>query len=349
MVKSSGAEIRGAKWRRRRPDLIICDDLEDSETTYNSERREKFKNWFYSDVLPALSDTGVVRIVGTVLHMDSLLERLLNDSMWESKRYKAHNEDFSEILWPEKFSEHRLKQERKRYVNQGNPEKYAQEYLNQPVDDDSAYFKKEHFLDLEKYPEIVAAEKTIYMAVDFAISTKQKADSTVIIVVGVAPRGHLVVLDLRKGRWDGKQIIDEIFEAYTVWQPTTVLLEDGVIQKSLGPFFYEEMVNRGIFIPVEKIKPNTDKLSRARSIQSRMHTKTVLFDKSKSWYPGLEITMRRFPYDVHDDEVDALSLVGLHLQKLIAAPSLEEIEEEEYNRDVRMHFKGFGRSRTTGY
>lgn len=350
LAKSSGSEIRGTKWRNKRPDLIICDDLEDTETVYNEDRRNKFRNWFYADVLPSISDTGCVRVVGTVLHMDSLLERLLQDPNWRTERYRAHSSDFSELLWPEKFSKEKLETIRNMYIRQGNPEKYAQEYLNDPIENDAAYFRKEDFIDLNSYPEMLSGNKVRYMAVDFAISQKTRSDYTAIVIVGVNETGHLIVEDVRKGRWDGKEIIDEIFNSYQAWSPELVLLEEGIIRHALGPFLMEEMGRRGIYIPVEKIKPSNDKLVRGRSFQSRMRARTVLFDKEASWYPSLELTMRRFPFDTHDDEVDALSLIGLYLQHIVTANSLEQDEEEQYMRSVKLTYRArSGRSKWTGY
>jgi len=42
----------------------------------NKDRRDKFKRWFYGALLPSRSKEGVIRYVGTILHMDSMLENL---------------------------------------------------------------------------------------------------------------------------------------------------------------------------------------------------------------------------------------------------------------------------------
>src|SRR5512143_1150302 len=47
LAKGSEQKLRGLKWRNKRPDLIIGDDLEDDEQVLNKERREKFRNWFF--------------------------------------------------------------------------------------------------------------------------------------------------------------------------------------------------------------------------------------------------------------------------------------------------------------
>ena len=39
IAKGSEQKVRGLKWRNKRPDLIICDDLENDEIVMNPDRR----------------------------------------------------------------------------------------------------------------------------------------------------------------------------------------------------------------------------------------------------------------------------------------------------------------------
>jgi hypothetical protein len=135
-AKGSEQKLRGLKWLNKRPDLIICDDMESDEQVLNKDRREKLRRWFYSALIPALSVTGKIRIVGTILHLDSLLERLMPESQlaslgtkalknlitedlkqftnyktsWLSIKYRAHTDDFSQILWPDRWNKKALEE-----------------------------------------------------------------------------------------------------------------------------------------------------------------------------------------------------------------------------------------------
>jgi hypothetical protein len=116
IAKGSEQKLRGMLWSGARPDLIVCDDIENDEVVMNKERREKFKRWVYGALLPCRSQNGVFRIVGTILHMDSFLEGLMpkeNDkqtivgdlktsslrtaTQWKSVKYRAHSADFDQI------------------------------------------------------------------------------------------------------------------------------------------------------------------------------------------------------------------------------------------------------------
>ncbi len=347
-TKGSEQKVRGLKWRSRRPDLIICDDLENDEIVMNKERREKFRNWFFKALLPALSDSGKIIVVGTILHMDSVLERLLNDRHWYTARYAAHDADFENILWEEKFSKDRLEEIREGYINQGMPEGYSQEYLNYPIDEESAYFRRDDFRYYDKN-ELDYERLNYYSAIDFAISEKEKSDYTVIITVGVDEKNRMYVVDVLRGRWDGKQIIDNMLFTHLKWQPQIFTAEDGVIRKSLGGFLREEMMARGVFPNINPLTPTKDKQTRARSIQARIRQGTVYFDEEADWYPDLEQELIRFPRDVHDDQVDALSWIGLTLDNIIPAPTRQEYEEDLWEQEMETYDLPMGRSWATGY
>ncbi len=169
-AKGSMQKVRGLKWMAKRPDLIIGDDLENDEIVMNDERRRKFFRWFTSALLPCGSDTCTVRIVGTILHMDSALQRLLEDPTWKHLFYESHNADFSEILWPEQYSKERLLDIRAGYMAQNDPEGYSQEYLNKPVAIENAFFNKDYFFDFEREDgKWIKPNLEYYAAADFAI------------------------------------------------------------------------------------------------------------------------------------------------------------------------------------
>ena len=149
-AKGSEQKVRGIKWAGKRPDLIVCDDLENDEIVMNPDRREKFRRWFMNALIPCGSDTCWVRVVGTILHLDSMLQRLLEDETWTSLFYEAENGNFENMLWPEQYSSERLRTIYKAYKAQNDPEGYSQEYRNRPVAIEDAFFNADYFFDFER-------------------------------------------------------------------------------------------------------------------------------------------------------------------------------------------------------
>ena len=60
--KGQGFQIRGF-----RPDMIICDDLEDDSVIYSKEQRDKLENWFFRTLLPTLKPDQNLVYIGTKL------------------------------------------------------------------------------------------------------------------------------------------------------------------------------------------------------------------------------------------------------------------------------------------
>ena len=372
MAKGSEQKVRGLKWGNKRPDLIVCDDLENDEIVLNKERREKFRRWFYGALLPCRSDNGIVRIVGTILHMDAMLERLMPEFQlatirkhkqlvreelkewtewplpWKSVKYRAHNTDYSCLLWSEKRSEAELKRIKSDYMAQGMPDVYAQEYLNVPLDEGTAFFKKGDFLPFREGDR--DKKKTYYITVDLAISEKERADFSVFMVGGMDEDGILHVVNVVRDRLDGRDIVGVMMALEKTYHPEAFGIEDGQISKSLMPFLNETMIHTGDFINLMLLKPSTDKVTRSRSIQARMRAKAVKFDKESDWYQTLEDECVRFPRDKHDDQVDALAYLGQIVDKMVEAPTAKEEKEIEYQREWNESgLHDAGRNSWTGY
>lgn len=376
-ISAKGAEqkIRGLKWDQKRPDLIICDDLENDEIVMNRERRAKFKRWFYAALLPCLSYKGKIIYVGTILHNDSLLESLMPKRQekytvieplktystrpkpgWKAIKYRAHTADFSSILWPEQYDKQWFMDKRQEYIDQNLPDVYSQEFLNIPLDESVAYFKRS---DFKEYTE---DDKTFfrgnewkkrlnfYIGTDLAVSTQEHRDYSVFIVGAVDENNILYIVDVLRNRLDSKEIVETILSLERVYHPVCISMEKGQIEKSIGPFLREQMLETNTFPNILALAPSVDKLTRARSIQARMRAGAVRFNKDSDWYYELEEEAVIFNRGKHDDQVDALAYLGLILDRMSNGRSQKEVEEDDYNEEVEesgLYEKG--RSALTGY
>lgn len=99
-VAGSGKRLRGLRHGAYRPDLVIDDDLENDENVASPEQRDKLHSWFNKTLMPLDEVGGKIDfvIIGTILHYDSLLNRLLSNPFWKSYRFK------SLIEWPDNMS-----------------------------------------------------------------------------------------------------------------------------------------------------------------------------------------------------------------------------------------------------
>ena len=365
-AKGSEQKMRGLLWDSHRPDLILLDDMESDEQVLNKERRDKFRRWFTGALIPILSRDGIIRYVGTILHSDSMLENLMpnkrfgnyeiselkesgRNGMWKSVKYKAHNPDFSQILWSERFSKEELKIIQLDYKQRGLSDVYSQEYLNAPIDELNAFFKKTDIVAMNQ--EDKKRKLIYYIAGDLAISETQKADYTVFVVGGMDEEGVLYIKQVIRDRLDGVEIVDTMLALQKVYSPLLFAVEDTQITKALGPYLNREMLEKNVIINIELMRPHrSDKKQRAQSIRARMRAGGVKVDKSQEWFMTFEDELLQFNRGKHDDQVDALAYLGLLLDKLVEAPTAEEESEEEY--EEMLHTSQYyeeSRNQTTGY
>lgn len=234
-------------------------------------------------------------------------------------------------------------------MDRGISDVYSQEYLNEPIDDSVAYFKRNDFTGMTV--EDKKKPMNYYIAADLAISKEEHADYSVFVVVGMDENRHIYVKNVIRERLDGREIVDIILSLNDVYRPDIFGIEEMQVSKSIGPFLREEMLRTGKFVNLLPLKHGgKDKISRARSIQGRMRAGGVKFDKAGEWYPAFEDELCKFPRGTKDDQVDAFAYIGIMLDSLIEAPTREEMEDEEYYDELNANgaISG-GRNAWTGY
>jgi predicted phage terminase large subunit-like protein len=102
---STGQALRGRNWNGTRPDMIICDDLEDIRSNASTpEQREKLRDWFSQTVMPLGDPKGLKTAfiyMGTVVHAESNLNNVIkNRADFQSTLYKALIEEPERMdLW----------------------------------------------------------------------------------------------------------------------------------------------------------------------------------------------------------------------------------------------------------
>ncbi len=358
-ILARGAEqrIRGRLWKGKRPNLLVCDDMEDDEQVENADRRRKFRIWFFRAAKQALSKSGKIRVHGTILHDDSLLNRLRKNRTWKHRFYSAHAsfDDFSNLLWPERWSETQLRGRRQEFIEDGDSAGYSQEFLNNPLDHSDAFLKTADFLPMSE--DDYETDKIVCAAADFAVSRADKANRTSFTIGGKDSTNILHFIDQRVGRWDPTEWIQEMFQIQQRWNPAVFWVEGGVIWSAVQSMIYREMQVRDVRINIEVITPVKDKGTRGRSYQRRMRAGQCRFDKKAEWYAGFEQENLRFSGTAQatlDDQFDSAALLsrGFDDFQHVEPEDFYTEDEEEFERGFHRTKPGRtsdGRSQVTGY
>lgn len=124
-------------------DLIICDDIEDFDSTVNETERGKTRSWWFNTVESRKEEHTAWVTIGSRQHPDDLYDYLLGDSEWEAIVNSAHDpvcgkdpateEDHDScMLFPELRSYRWLAGKRRTAEAQGLLANYEMVYLNDP-------------------------------------------------------------------------------------------------------------------------------------------------------------------------------------------------------------------------
>ncbi len=363
-ILARGAEqkIRGALWNGMRPDLIVCDDMEDDEQVESIERREKFRRWFFRAAKQALSRRGRIRVHGTILHEDSLLSRLRRNSVWKHLFYKAHEgyDDFSNILWAERWTEAELREKRREFEDDNDGPGYSQEFLNTPLDNNEAFFRKGDFLEMleEDYQAVDSRMVMNDCGVDFAISKKDKANRSSFTVGCQTLRKEILIHDEILGRKNTLEIVETFFEIQQRHRIRNFYVEDGQIWQAIKPILDNEMRERDIWLICIAMPSTVEKGVRAQPLRKRHRAGGMRFAKRYEWYGPYEAEMLKFTGigdAKEDDQVDSTSILirGMEMNFVELEEddlkSDEELEDEIAAMRARKSGTGGWRSSVTGY
>lgn len=368
IAKGSGQSLRGVKWDGKRPDLILCDDLENDEIVMNKERREKFRRWFSGTLIPCLSKDGKIRVIGTILHTDAMLERLMpkehrkdvqvedlkisyklgSTAVWKAVKYKAHDRKMTKALWPEYKPVEWLRVERETYIEQGMSDIWSQEMLNVPLDEEHAPFRRGDFIEMTDDDH--KQNFHYYVGTDLALSLAERRDYTAFVIGAVDEKGRLYIPHVIHARMQSDEIEETILDIVETYDPELFFFEKGQAWLAIEPHLLKGMQEKNRYFSYELFPSITDKVSRASAIRSRMRVGAVRFDKQTDWWPDFEDELLKFPRGAHDDQVDALSLLGRGLKNFLDAPSAEEQAEAQEEMDkIEGGFYNMGQSEITGY
>jgi predicted phage terminase large subunit-like protein len=357
--------VRGMTWGTKRPSLIQGDDMEDDEEVLSKDRRDKGLRWVLNTLLPMGGDRTLVRIYGTVLHQDSVLVRLMRNKSWKSARYEACDAEVSpeSILWPEKFSRARLLEIKQMYVD-GNEDAgsmaglgvsgFNMEYRNVALNLESGFFRPEDFRPMTE--EDHKRPKRYYVGGDLAFSKQDRRDFTVFVVGGLDEDGILHMVDERRGRWDGNEVIDQMYQIQEAWEPEEWFIESGAIKETLGAALELRMAHEGYFNICPKLIPTKDKAIRAVPFQARMRSRGIRWDTEASWFQDHKHELLEFSQEgtrgPHDDRVDAGAWLGQGIKRMNTPQSSEEEDEEDLwmaRKEAKKSTFDTAGSRWTGY
>lgn len=310
-VASTDQSIRGLRHNEYRPDLIICDDVEDVQSTKTREGREKTYHWLRGEVLPAGDRNSRLIIVGNLLHEDSLLMRIKDEiaqgrTQGVFKQYPLLDEH-DNCLWPGKYPTAKEIEEEKLKI--ASEISWQREYLLRIIPSDDQVIYPEW---IQYYDELPGDKhkgfRGTYAGVDLAISSKDTADFTAVVFAHVYSRREkmrIYILPnpiMEKLNFPAQvDLMKNIKSTVLKGSQDTIFVESVAYQEALP----QMLEFHGI--EAEAIKPKGDK--RTRLSLTSMSIKSGLIKFPRQGCEKLIEQLVGFGVEKHDDLADAFSLL----------------------------------------
>jgi len=306
-IGSIEQNIRGSRQSEFRPDLIILDDAEDTNSVKTQEGRDKTFDWFTGEIVPSGDKSTRYIVIGNLLHEDSLLKRLQQkiESGAANGVYREYPivDENERPLWPGKFPTLDDVEEEKKKVM--NPIAWAREYMLKIVPDDDQPIRREW---IATYKDLPPLNFHGYHAtgIDLAISKSASADFTAMVSARVVGQGK----DLRV------YILPNPVNQRLTSSETLQRAKEVALPLSEHRFFVEDVGYQGSFVELLRNENYSaigvkvhgqDKYSRLRYVSFLVQDKKVLFPEVGA--EKLVTNLIGFGIEKHDDLADAFSIL----------------------------------------
>jgi hypothetical protein len=332
-VLCKGAEqigsIRGEKFGACRPTLILVDDVEDDEMIKNPERRKELQDLYDEALVPSLDfKNGKICVVGTILHDDSQVAKLVSDSLYPEYTkliFRGLNTDaegnyFS--LWNNKWTVEDLL-----WIKKNKPDVFAKEIQNDPVAGSKQVFHKEDFrywrVESDQYVlfgiegEIVSmgnlSDCKAAIACDLAWSERKEADFSVVMAAFLTPESDLLIDScIYKRGMRPDEMVEILYSMRDRLKAHTgsyipIGFEKAMLEKVTKWFLGREGRKRNDPLFFKEVVWDGDKITRIMvKLQPRYAQHMIYHQRSMG---ELEYQLTRFPSATHDDLCDALQML----------------------------------------
>lgn len=301
--------------------FLIIDDPHKADEANSDIKRTRTTDWFSQAAVSRLNSkkAGVIIVIQQRLHQADLAGILIEREGWYHLNLpaiaemdedipvgpgKVFHRNAGEALHPERESLDDLKA---REIEMGDYA-FAAQYQQRPSPLGGGIIKLDWFQTWHKLKHPMHAEHII-QAWDSAVTAGEKSDFTVCITA-YAIGGELLIKDILRIKVEFPELKDLIFKHAQDHQASLVLIEAVGAGKGLYQQVHTQRLKMNPW-PFDLMahEPKTDKATRLLAVSPVVGEGRVYLPVSAPWLDPFLNEIMNFPNGVHDDQVDAFSML----------------------------------------
>lgn len=287
--------LRGIKHLDFRPDFCWIDDIEDEENTGSEDARTKVVKRLLSVVIPAVDAPGArLRVTGTPLDPDSLVEKLRKHDSWETRvfpaRYKHKETGEWVASWPERKSLEDLAKLEKDFRDLGEINVFEREYMCSAVAEETKRFTEKQM----KTEPIARSYQATYAIYDPARTTNELSAHTGRVVISWAG-ARLLVWESGGHFWKPDEIVNDMFAVNDRYNPVHIGVEKDGLEEFIMQPIRQEAMRRGAPLPIKPLKAPKGKLNFIQGLQPFFQAGEVIFVPDINSHSQLKSQLIGFP------------------------------------------------------
>lgn len=262
----SGQSLRGLKHLDHRPDFVLIDDLEDyGEAKPTKEAIEKQMDWLIGALIPACDPAARIRMNGTPLDPDAVLERLSRMPDWDFSTYPivtppvTDPEQWESGNWESRFPIDRpltpgwkgkaVREILQEMQGAGRITKFIQEYLCKSEEQALKPFQVRHIVKAPSIPEWAPS----IVIIDPARTTNKTTSARTGYVV-VSWVGSKLYVRWAKGEFHKPdEIIAETYRLDNIFRPIDIVIEQDGLHEFLMQPYRSRMLETGVVLPLRAV------------------------------------------------------------------------------------------------
>jgi predicted phage terminase large subunit-like protein len=315
-----------------RSDLNVLDDpVKGFEEANSATQLEKIADWYFADFRSRLSKEGKELIVTTRWAKKDIAGRVIDLAReckedWTILRLPMVSDSgddplqraIGDPLWAEGYSSQKVDEERR------DVRRWSCMWQQMPLDEAGSWVGNEHIA----YEDEPPAPLSHVVAVDLAL-TVGRGDYTAIVVGGLDADRRLHIVRVERARTTPEETVRKLFELCQIYEPTELLIDDDNASKVFTRLMFEIARTRGHTPPPLSPQPlrGRDKETRAAAVRGLFLGDGVRIVRGP-WNHALHRELMDFPASDHDDQIDALSLIGRRYP-LLSSPAAPIVAQRD--------------------